>query len=101
MPRTAQQFSEMKEARRDSILDASLIAFSLYGSKLTIDDVASLAKCSHGIVYHYFKNVDEIQSKLLASNLDGKMQKEVIKPYNGIYAKDAIKSIVLYLVSVS
>lgn len=67
MPRTREQFSEMKDERRDSILRAALPLFSLY-KKVTIDDICNKAKCSHGIVYHYFKNVDQIYEKLLKSS---------------------------------
>lgn len=64
MPRTKEQFLEMKDERRESILNAALPLFSI-GQKVTIDGICEKAKCSHGIVYHYFKNVDQIYEKLL------------------------------------
>ena len=64
MPRTREQFSEMKEDRRNSILAAALPLFSL-NNKVSIDMICEKAKCSHGIVYHYFKNTDQILEKLL------------------------------------
>lgn len=64
MPRTREQFSEMKEDRRNSILAAALPLFSL-NKKVSIDMICEKAKCSHGIVYHYFKNTDQILEKLL------------------------------------
>ena len=66
MPRTREQFSEMKEERRTAILNAALPLFSL-GKKVTIDMIAEKAKCSHGIVYHYYKNTDQVLEKLLKS----------------------------------
>lgn len=68
MPRTREQFSEMKDERLTSILEAALPLFSLNGKKVSIDAISSKAKCSHGIIYHYFKNSDEIYQKLLTSS---------------------------------
>ena len=66
MPRTREQFQEMKEDRRASILSAALPLFSL-NKKVSIDMICERAKCSHGIVYHYFKNTDRILERLLKS----------------------------------
>ena len=67
MPRTREQFSEMKDERRAAILNAALPLFSL-GQKVTIDMIADKAKCSHGIVYHYYTNTNQILEKLLKSS---------------------------------
>lgn len=67
MPRTREQFLEMKDERRESILKAALPLFSL-NKKVSIDDICERAKCSHGIIYHYFKNVDQIYEKLLKTS---------------------------------
>jgi len=64
MPRTREQFTEMKDERRNSILSAALPLFSL-NKKVSIDAICERAKCSHGIVYHYFRNTDQILEKLL------------------------------------
>lgn len=64
MPRTKEQFRDMKDERRSSILSAALPLFSL-NKKVSIDMICEKAKCSHGIVYHYFKNTDQILEKLL------------------------------------
>ena len=68
MPRTREQFSEMKDERLNSILEAALPLFSVRGKKVSIDAIADKANCSHGIVYHYFKNSEEIYEKLLKSS---------------------------------
>lgn len=60
MPRTREQFSSMKDERRESIVKAALPLFAIHGPKVSIDAISEKAKCSHGIVYHYFKNTDEI-----------------------------------------
>ena len=64
MPRTREQFKEMKDERRNSILSAALPLFSL-NKKVSIDAICEKAKCSHGIIYHYFTNTDQILEKLL------------------------------------
>ena len=64
MPRTKEQFRAMKEEREAVILKTALPLFSL-GQKVTVDLIVEKAKCSHGIVYHYFKNTDQILEKLL------------------------------------
>ena len=68
MPRTKEQFRDMKEERINSILTAALPLFSL-NKKVTIDMICDKAKCSHGIVYHYYKNTDQILEKLLKTPL--------------------------------
>ncbi len=76
MPRTREQFQEMKEDRRNSILVAALPLFSL-NKKVSIDMICEKADCSHGIIYHYFKNTDQILEKLLKNptflNLQAKL----------------------------
>lgn len=99
MPRTSEQFKQMKVERRDSILESALVLYSLYGDKITIDQIADKAKCSHGIVYHYFKNVDEIIAKLLNSKFYIELNKSLNKSYANIKAENAIKSIVLTLLN--
>ena len=66
MPRTREQFSEMKDERRNSILAAALPLFSL-NKKVSIDAICEKAKSSHGIVYHYFRNTDQILERILKS----------------------------------
>ena len=42
--------------------------YSLMGDKLTIDHISKHAKCSHGIVYHYFRNVDSVVDAIKKSD---------------------------------
>lgn len=101
MPRTNEQFKQMKEDRISSIMESSLVLYSLYGNKITIDQIAERSKCSHGIVYHYFKNTDEIIDKLLRSDKYIELKKSLIKSYAGVYAKDALKNIMVTLVNLT
>ena len=65
MPRTASQFKEMKDKRVASIFEAALPLFIEFGvEKITVDKICQKAKCSHGLVYHYFKDTDAIYEAL-------------------------------------
>jgi AcrR family transcriptional regulator len=93
MPRTSQQFKEMQQERIDSILESSLILYALNNGKITIDEVAKHANCSHGIIYHYFNNSEAIIEKLLSVKSYLDLKSSLIKQYKGMYAKDAIGNI--------
>ena len=98
MPRTREQFSEMKDERRTAILNAALPLFSL-GQKVTADSIAKKAKCSHGIVYHYFKNTDQILEKLLKSSTYVELREKLFNAEGSSYEK--IEQIVAVLLDVS
>ena len=98
MPRTREQFSEMKDERRTAILKAALPLFSL-GQKVTIDMIADKAKCSHGIVYHYYKNVDQIFDKLLKSSTFVELRQNLFNVEGSSYEK--IEHIISILLDVS
>lgn len=68
MPRTPLQFQQMKDERKLSILESALPLFAIHGKDITIDMICQKAKCSHGLAYHYFKNVDQIYDELLSSD---------------------------------
>lgn len=67
MPRTKEQYDLIKEERKEAILNASFSLYALKVDKLTIDDICANCKCSHGIIYRYFKNVDDIVDKIYKS----------------------------------
>ena len=98
MPRTREQFSEMKEERRTAILNAALPLFSL-GKKVTIDMIAEKAKCSHGIVYHYYKNTDQVLEKLLKSPTYVELRQNLFNTEGSNYEK--IEQIISLLLDVS
>ncbi len=100
MPRTKEQFNQMKQERRERLLESSLILYSLYGENFTVDQVAEMSKCSHGIIYHYFKNTAEITAKLLNSSIYAQLKSTLIKPYKGVVAKETITQIIQVLISV-
>lgn len=50
-----------KKTKRDEILDAGIRLFArLPFTEMTIAAVAREADCGHSLVYHYFKNINEI-----------------------------------------
>lgn len=100
MPRTREQFSEMKDERLTSILEAALPLFSLYGKKVSIDAISNKAKCSHGIVYHYFKNSEEIYQKLLTSSTNVELNNRLLNVNEGS-SYEKIEEIISILLDVS
>ena len=99
MPRTREQFQEVKDERRNSILQAALPLFAI-GQKVSVDAICEKAKCSHGIVYHYFKNTDQILEKLLKSSTCVELQNKLFnEPSGSSYEK--IEQIISVLLDVS
>lgn len=80
MPRRPEQFDQLKDERKASILKHALPLFALRPQKdITIDQVSQSAKCSHGLVYHYFKNVDEILAELKSSETYQQLYEQITK----------------------
>ena len=99
MPRTREQFSEMKDERRSSILKAALPLFSL-NKKVSIDAICEKAKCSHGIIYHYYRNTDQILDILLRSETYCRL-KEALFVEEDTSSYERIEHIISVLVDVS
>ncbi len=61
MPRTKEQFEEIRTKTKHKILEHALILFAEKGFKGTsISDIAQSAGISKGLAYNYFKNKDEL-----------------------------------------
>ena len=55
----------IKESK-DSILNSALILFSLYGYQtVNIDSISKLAKCSRGLIYHYFETKEKLYQEMM------------------------------------
>ena len=66
MPRTAEQNQNIKDKRRAKLISFALKAFATYGYDHTaIDDITKLAKCSHGLFYHYFDSKEAVFGALV------------------------------------
>ena len=99
MPRTREQFSEMKDERRNSILAAALPLFSM-NKKVSIDAICEKAKCSHGIVYHYFRNTEQILERLLKSPIYVELNNKLFNIQEGS-SYEKIEQILSVLLDVS
>lgn len=60
MPRTNDINKQIKDERKQSILSAALPLFALYGDKVSVDMICEKAKCSHGLLYHYFRDANNV-----------------------------------------
>ncbi|GEM_PF-3458792 len=60
MPRTNETNRLIKDERKNSILLAALPLFALYQDKVSVDMICEKAKCSHGLLYHYFRDANNV-----------------------------------------
>lgn len=66
MPRTAEQFANIRQERKDEILQVTLRLFGEKGYEATsIDTIAKKAKISKGLVYNYFENKEKLLEEVL------------------------------------
>ncbi len=57
MPRTQEQYEYIRTERMNSILTSAMFLFATKGyDSTTLDEIAKDAGCSHGLLYHYFKD---------------------------------------------
>lgn len=101
MPRTALQYKQIKDERKISILEAALPLFAINKEKVTIDLISKEAKCSHGLIYHYFKNVDDVLEELLSSETNHKLKDKLFLDEAGELATNLIHKIVVNLYDIS
>lgn len=65
-PRNEEQNQQIRDERREEILQAALKVFARKGLVAAkISDIATAAGLSHGLIYHYFKSKDEIFTELV------------------------------------
>lgn len=100
MPRTREQFKQMQDDRVNSILLAALPLFSLNDRKVSINEICDKAKCSHGIIYHYYKNTDEIYDKLLTTSTYVELKEKILNINSGS-SYEKIEQIMSYLIDIS
>ena len=71
MPRTEEQFQEIREKTRNVILSSALRLFALKGYHGTsINDIAKDAGISKGLAYNYFESKQKIVEAVLAQAFD-------------------------------
>lgn len=65
MPKTKEQFNVMRNVTKDKIIAAGLKLFSHKGLAATsINDIASHAGISTGLLYHYYKSKEDLFNEL-------------------------------------
>lgn len=61
MPRSPKDNQEIRDARREEILEAAARVFAQKGlARSKVSDIAAAAGLSHGLVYHYFASKDAV-----------------------------------------
>jgi len=70
MPRSKQSLEQLYQLRRQQILKNSLRLFAIKGYDATsVNDIAASIGFSHGLIYHYFTDKEEIFTTLLDQSL--------------------------------
>lgn len=60
-PRSEEQYQDLRDIRKNQILDAALKVFAKRGlTAAKITDISMEANISHGLIHHYFKSKEEI-----------------------------------------
>tara|TARA_R110002072_G_scaffold293580_1_gene463034 strand:- start:949 stop:1521 length:573 start_codon:yes stop_codon:yes gene_type:complete len=66
MPRSPEQFAQIREERKEQILQAALEIFAQESyHKASMASVALRAKVSKGLIYNYFRSKDEILATII------------------------------------
>ena len=95
MPRTKEQFEEIRKSSRQKILDAALEVFAKQGyHSATVDAIAKTAGISKGLMYNYFKSKDEVLNELMIGMMEALMCEYMpLKPSKKFAKDDIIKFI--------
>jgi len=69
-PRTKEQFENIRQERKQQILDAALEIFAKNGYyKASISQIAKEASISKGLLYNYFQNKEELLIKVMSDGI--------------------------------
>ncbi len=75
MPRTEQQFEEIRESRRSQIMETALELFANEGYHTTsISRIAAQAGISKGLMYNYFAGKEELIKAIIDEGVDQMMR---------------------------
>ena len=75
MPRTKQQFEEIRGKKKALILDTALKLFATEGYHTTsISKIAAKAKISKGLLYNYFKSKDDLIIEIVNTGINKLLQ---------------------------
>ena len=61
MPKTKEQFEQIRQERINTIMESALKLFAMKGyDAVSLDEVSKDANCSHGLLYHYFESKKDL-----------------------------------------
>lgn len=91
MPRTSDVNKLIKDERKQSIFSAALPLFALYNDKVSVDMICEKAKCSHGLLYHYFRDANNVLFNIKKLDAFSSLKEKALKvvdngsPIDSIY----------------
>jgi AcrR family transcriptional regulator len=90
-PRTEQQYEEIREGKKNLILDTALELFATEGYYPTsISKIAEQAGISKGLIYNYFKSKEDIIRTIIHKGIDDLFK--IFDPNkDGVLTKDEIR----------
>ncbi len=95
MPRTKEQYKEIRKISKQKILDAALEVFAKQGyHSATVDAIAKTAGISKGLLYNYFKSKDDVLNELMIGMMEVLMfEIMLLKPGEKFRKEDIINFI--------
>lgn len=94
MPRTNKVNKQIKDERKQSILFAALPLFALYGDKVSVDMICEKAKCSHGLLYHYFRDANNVLFNIKKMDSYIVLKNKILSFQNNDFPLDSIYQII-------
>jgi AcrR family transcriptional regulator len=90
-PRTEQQFTEIREARKKEIMDTAMELFAIEGfDKTSISKIALKAGISKGLLYNYFSSKEELIKTIIFNGLDN-LTGYIDPNHDGVLTSDELK----------
>lgn len=87
-PKFVAKMKEKSDSRRAALLDAAVLAAREVGyMSITAHRVAGIANCSHGLVFVYFKNMENLRRAVMQHAVDTEDAEVVLQ---GIITKSHI-----------
>jgi AcrR family transcriptional regulator len=95
MPRTKEQYAEIRKSSKQKILDAALEVFAKQGyHSSTVESIAKTAGISKGLMYNYFKSKEDMLNELMIGMMEALMCELMpLKPGKKFTKKDIINFI--------
>ena len=74
-PRTEEQYKEIRQEKRQLIMNTALELFALHGyESTTINQIAKKANISKGLLYNYFESKEDLLEAILNKGIDEMME---------------------------